>query len=376
MTWLKNEATNFAADSIRGFVAANEKYIVAYPGGVIRSTVSAKPEVAVVVGGGLGHYPAFGGFVGPGLAHGAVLGNIFASPSARQVVSIARAADQGRGVILLYGNYSGDALAFEEAKRQLEESGISTRSLAISDEILSAPKAERSRRRGVAGDLVVFKIAGAAALAGMDLDSVFEVVRRANESVATLGVAFSGCTLPGAESPLFTVTSGKMAVGLGLHGEPGLDEVDLPTPLELSELLVSGLLADLDHEPIGRTVVPILNGLGAFKYEELYVLFGHIEEALARAGVTMLDPQVGEFFTSFDMAGLSLSLFWPDTQLESLWLAPADSVGFRSQVPGKRAPASRLAPPETVYPSETLSESSITQAKLTVRILHLSLIHI
>ncbi|MBT0770068.1 dihydroxyacetone kinase family protein [Kineosporia sp. J2-2] len=347
MTRLVNDPAAFADEMTEGFVAAHADRVCAVPGGVVRSTETPAGQVAVVVGGGSGHYPAFGGLVGPGLADGAVLGNVFASPSAQQVVSVGRAVERGGGILLSYGNYAGDCLNFDAASERLRGNGIQVRTVRVTDDICSAPVAERTRRRGIAGDLVVFKVAGAAAAAGHDLDQVTALAQLANDRTRSIGVAFSGCTLPGADEPLFTVPEGKMAVGLGIHGEPGLDEVDLPTADQLAGLLVERLLAELpDDVPQaanGRAAV-LLNGLGTVKHEELFVVFREVSRLLAEAGVTVVAPEVGELCTSFDMAGVSLTLTWLDPRLEELWLAPADSPAFRRGSLAVEAPRRTVTP--------------------------------
>lgn len=331
MTRLFNDPDDFAADSAAGFAAASGRWVRQVTGGVVRSTRGPEPTVAVVIGGGSGHYPAFAGLVGPGLAHGAAMGNLFASPSAHQVHSVATAAHEGRGVLLSYGNYAGDVLHFTQAQERMREAGIDCRTVTVTDDIYSAPADEREKRRGIAGDLVVFKIAGAAAEAGYDLDGVERVAILANERTRSLGVAFTGCTLPGADEPLFTVPEGRMAVGLGIHGEPGIDEVDVPSADGLAELFVSSLLAEIPEgaDVAGARVVPILNGLGSVKYEELYVVYGAVHRLLGEAGAVVVSPEVGEFCTSFDMAGVSLTLLWLDDELEDLWHAPCDTPAYR-----------------------------------------------
>jgi dihydroxyacetone kinase len=332
VTRLFNDPMAFAAEMIDGFVAANRRHVRPAPGGVVRATRAVAGSVAVVIGGGSGHYPAFGGLVGPGLAAGAAMGNLFASPSTQQVHGVARAADAGGGILLTYGNYAGDVLNFDAAQEQLRAAGVDCRTVVVTDDVASASPAEKHKRRGIAGDLTVFKIAGAAAEAGAALDEVERLARHANERTRSLGVAFSGCTLPGADAPLFEVPAGRMAVGLGIHGEPGIDETDVPTADGLAQLMVDTLLADLPEgfEAVaGQRVVPILNGLGSVKYEELFVVFGAVARYLEAAGVELVDPQVGEFCTSFDMAGASLTLFWVDDELERLWLAPCDTPAFR-----------------------------------------------
>ncbi|MDP9889669.1 dihydroxyacetone kinase family protein [Pseudarthrobacter enclensis] len=328
MTKIFDDPAQFADDALDGFVAANRQYVARVDGGVVRSTESPAGQVALVIGGGSGHYPAFAGLVGAGLAAGSACGNMFASPSAGQVYRVAKASQAGGGVLLSYGNYAGDVLHFGQAQDKLNAEGIETRTVLVTDDIASAPPGEIGKRRGIAGDLTVFKVAGAAAEAGLDLDEVERLAVKANHHTRSLGVAFAGCTLPGAEEPLFTVPEGMMSVGLGIHGEPGISEQPLPTASELARLLVDGLLKD-KPENAGTRVVPILNGLGTVKYDELFLLFGRIEALLTAAGLEIVEPECGELVTSLDMSGLSLTLFWLDDELEKFWSAPADTPAFR-----------------------------------------------
>ena len=322
-----DDVGEFATESIRGFVQANPGYVKACPGGVIRSTRSRNDQVALVIGGGMGHYPAFAGLVGPGMAHAAVQGNIFASPSARQVVDVCRRADQGRGIILIFGNYEGDRLNFNQAARTLRAEGHDVRVLPVTDDLYSAPPDRIQERRGIAGDMAVFKIAGAACAAGMDLDSVEALAIRANACTRSLGVAFSGCTLPGSDKPLFSVPEGRMSLGLGIHGEPGIGQTDRPTIDGLADLLVRRLMDERpeDRQMHGAHVAPILNGLGALKSDELFAVYDAVQRHLSQLGLRLIQPLVGEFCTSFDMSGLSLSLCWLDEDLEPLWCASAET---------------------------------------------------
>lgn len=328
MTRLWNDPADFADEMVDGFVAANARSVRRITGGVARASATPERQVAVVIGGGSGHYPAFGGLVGVGLAHGAAMGNLFASPSTQQVHAVARAVENGGGVLLSYGNYAGDVLNFDAAQERLRAEGIPCESVAITDDIFSAPADRWQERRGIAGDLAVFRIAAAAAERGGDLAEVSRLARRANARTRSFGVAFSGCSLPGAAAPLFTVPEGRMAVGLGIHGEPGIDEVDIPTADGLAELLVERLLTERPADADGR-VVPILNGLGSSKYEELFVVFRRVAQLLSEAGLEVVDPHVGEYCTSFDMAGLSLTLLWLDDELAELWEHPVDAPAYR-----------------------------------------------
>ena len=213
--------------------------------------------------------------------------------------------------------------------------------LAVTDDVASAGADEQPRRRGVAGDVTVFKIAGAAAEAGHGLDAVEAVARRANARTRSFGVAFGGCTLPGAGEPLFTVPSGRMAIGLGIHGEPGIDETAIMSASALASLLVDRILSEASDER-GSRVAVILNGLGSTKYEELFVLWVHVAEALARGGVTVVAPLVGEYVTSLDMEGCSLTLTWLDEELEQRWGAPCDTAALRL---GEIMPTEPAPPP-------------------------------
>jgi dihydroxyacetone kinase len=328
VTRLWNDPTDFADEMIDGFVAAHRSHVRRVAGGVVRREPAPAGRVGIVIGGGSGHYPAFGGLVGAGLADGAAMGNLFASPSAQQVYSVAQAVHREGGILLCYGNYAGDVLNFSAAQDRLRAEGISCETVAVTDDVSSAPATEVGQRRGVAGDLAVFRVAAAAAEAGYSLADVVRVAEKANARTRSFGVAFTGCTLPGAEQPLFTVTSGRMAVGLGIHGEPGLGEADIPTADSLAELLVARLLDEVP-EAASTTVIPLLNGLGSLKHEEMFVVYRRIARLLEDAGLTVADPHVGEYCTSFDMAGVSLTLFWPDAELARLWDITVDAPGYR-----------------------------------------------
>ncbi|NVN00503.1 dihydroxyacetone kinase family protein [Arthrobacter sp. SDTb3-6] len=331
MSYILNDAATFADESADGFVAAHHNLVSRVRGGVVRAAATPPGQVAVVIGGGSGHYPAFAGLVGPGIAHGAAMGNVFASPSAQHIVAVARSVASDAGVLLTYGNYAGDALNFDQAQDQLRAEGIPCQTVRVTDDICSAPNNEREKRRGIAGDLAVFRVAGWAAEQGLDLDAVAALTARANDHTRSIGVAFSGCTLPGAAEPLFAIPAGQMAVGMGIHGEPGIETVPLPSARELAELLVDRVLAE---RPDGLTsnadrVGVIVNGLGSVKSEELFLLYGMIASLLKSADLTIVDPEVGEYATSFEMAGLSLTIVWLDGDLEAAWRSPAYSPAYR-----------------------------------------------
>ncbi|WP_010204267.1 dihydroxyacetone kinase family protein [Salinibacterium sp. PAMC 21357] len=325
MTVIFNEPSDFAEDALDGFVELYADRLSAVPGGVVAHR-RGEPKVAVVIGGGSGHYPAFAGLVGPGFATGAVVGNIFTSPSAAQVYSVAKAANEGRGVVLSFGNYAGDVMNFGIAAERLRSEGIDTRIVLVTDDVGSSPEADQ--RRGIAGDFTVFKVMGAAAAEGLSLDEVERLGRAANDSTRSLGVAFSGCTMPGSSDPLFSIPSGLVSVGLGIHGEPGVRDVARLTADELAQLLFDGVLS---NRPAGDStrVAVILNGLGTTKYEELFVLWKALSRLVSDAGLAVVGVEVGELVTSLDMGGCSLTLMWLDEELERAWTADAYTPAYR-----------------------------------------------
>lgn len=363
MTRLFNDPARFADDMVSGFAAAHPEYVTAVPGGVVRAVRPRPGKVAVLTGGGSGHYPAFCGVVGPGFADGSVIGNVFTSPSADRAHTVALEAETGGGVLFLFGNYAGDVMNFGLAAQWLTADGIPARCFAVTDDIASAPAGDLARRRGIAGGFVVFKTAGAAAEEGASLDEVVRIAERANARTRTLGVAFAGCTLPGQSEPLFTVPDGKLGLGLGIHGEPGVSESELTSADDLARTLVEGLLAERPQHT-GSRVAVLLNGLGTTKHEELYVLWAAVSRLLAEEGLEAVRPEVGELVTSLDMAGCSLTLTWLDDELERLWLAPVDTPAHRRGTvhstgpatearhahPGRRASAASPSPPPPAPP--------------------------
>lgn len=330
MTHVHDDPSQFKEEVIAGFARAYAQYVRRVPGaaGFVRRGGPGAGKVSLVVGGGSGHYPSYSGVTGTGFADGAVLGDVFTSPSTEQVYRVARAASGGAGVVLAFGNYAGDRLNFGAAQKRLTEEGIDTRIVYVTDDVASAPSEEKDARRGIAGTFTVYKIGGAAAERGDSLDEVERLMRLANDRTFSFGVAFDGCTLPGRDDALFHVSEGRMDFGLGIHGEPGISSVDwMPAP-ELARALVEKVLEERPADASGRAAV-LVNGLGATKYEELFVLYGHVAQLLEAAGVEAVRPEVGELVTSLDMAGCSLSVTWLDGGLEALWIAPADTAAFR-----------------------------------------------
>ncbi|MFP5020875.1 dihydroxyacetone kinase family protein [Pseudonocardia phyllosphaerae] len=337
MTRIFDDPAEFADDQLAGFLDLYADRVRGVHGGVVAHR-GEQPQVAVVIGGGSGHYPAFCGTVGPGLATGAVVGNIFTSPSAAQAYSVGKAADQGRGVIFSFGNYAGDVMNFGIAAERLRAEGIDARIVVVTDDVASAE--EIGKRRGIAGDFTVFKAMGAAAAQGLGIDDVERIGNAANDATRTLGVAFSGCTMPGERDPLFTVPDGHLGLGLGIHGEPGIRDVEMLPARELAALLVDDVLKNAPTGA-GTRVGVILNGLGTTKYEELFLLWRHVAPRLRDAGYEIVDPEVGELVTSLDMGGCSLTLMWLDDELEPLWRADAYTPAYRKAA----APVAALREP-------------------------------
>ena len=368
MTHIYDDPAEFKSDVIKGFAAAYPQYVQRVEGasGFVRAGGPLEGKVSLVIGGGSGHYPSYNGVVGTGFADGAVLGDLFASPSAEQVYRVAKAADGGAGVVLGFGNYAGDRLNFGVAAERLISEGIDTRIVYVTYDVASASLEEQQKRRGIAGTFTVYKMAAAAAENGANLDEVERVMRAAIAATYSFGVAFHGCTMPGSDQPLFTVDEGHMDFGLGIHGEPGITSAPWMPARDLAAKLVDTVLAERPEGVSGRAAV-LLNGLGATKYEELFVLYGHVNELLEAAGVVQVLPEVGELVTSLDMAGCSLSVTWLDEELEGYWVAPADTPAFRrgtavasERFTTRRASAGHVA--ETVVAEA--SEDSIAAAAI------------
>ncbi len=333
MSNIYNDPAEFKNEVINGFALAYPDYVERVPdaSGFIRHGGPRAGKVSLVVGGGSGHYPSYSGVTGVGFADGAVLGDVFTSPSTEQVYRIARAAHGGAGLVLAFGNYAGDRLNFAGAADRLRAEGIDVRIVYVTDDVASANAAEADSRRGIAGTFTVYKIAGAAAERGDDLDAVERVMRKANAGTFSFGVAFGGCTFPGQSEPLFTVAERTMDFGLGIHGEPGVRSDAWMPAAKIATALVEPLLAE---RPEGaRRAAVLLNGLGATKYEELFLLWGSVRPLLSEAGIELVMPEVGELVTSLDMAGCSLSITWLDDELTELWTAPAQTPAFRRGTP-------------------------------------------
>jgi D-erythrulose 4-kinase len=294
---------------------------------LVRADAGTAGNVGIVTGGGSGHLPFFLGYVGRGLASGVAIGNVFSSPSPEQMYAATVASDDGAGVLYLYGNYGGDVYNFDIAGDLAGAEGIRTTTVLGTDDILSAPAERAEARRGVAGLVFAYKTAGAAADRGDDLDTVTAIAQRTCDRTRTMGVGLSPTILPAAGEPTFALDEGEMEIGIGIHGEPGrhrgpLEPADAITDRFLEELLTELELAE------GDRVAVLVNGLGATPLEELYVIYRRVHRVLAGRGVTIHRRYVGEYVTSLEMAGASLSILHLDDELAELVDAPAASPFF------------------------------------------------
>ncbi|SNY91215.1 homodimeric dihydroxyacetone kinase [Cohaesibacter sp. ES.047] len=284
-------------------------------------------KVGIVVGGGSGHEPAFAGYVGRGLADAAAVGNVFASPSPEHIKEAAMAADGGAGVVLLYGNYTGDVLNFDMAAEECAELGMDVRSVAVIDDVASAPKEKAGERRGIAGDFFVFKVAGAAADQGRSLEEVYAAANHANASTLSMGVALSACSMPQTLKPNFDIGPDEMEIGMGLHGEPGMRRGKVDTADHVTETLMDMILGEMAPEA-GDEVAVLVNGLGATSPMELYLVFRRVAQILGAKGVKIYHSWVGEYCTSMEMAGASVTLMKLDEDLKSLLDHPCRTVAL------------------------------------------------
>ncbi|WP_019172488.1 dihydroxyacetone kinase subunit DhaL [Pseudaminobacter salicylatoxidans] len=293
-------------------------------------------KVGIVVGGGSGHEPAFVGYVGRGLADAAAIGNVFASPSPEPILEATRAVDGGAGVLYLYGNYSGDVMNFDMAAEEAAAEGIKVRTVRVTDDVASAPTDRAQERRGIAGDFFVFKIAGAAADRMADLDAVVAVTEKANRATFTMGVALGACSLPQTLKPNFSLGDDEMEIGMGIHGEPGIRRGPLETADQVTDALLERIFAELTLAK-GEEVALLVNGLGSTSQMELYLLHRRVKQHLDEKGVSIHRSFVGEYVTSLEMAGASITLLKLDDELKALLEHPCHTAALQVGIVSPRA---------------------------------------
>ena len=295
---------------------------------IVRADAPVPGKVGIATGGGSGHLPVFMGYVGKGLVDGASIGNVFSSPTVDQMLETTRAVSAGQGVLYLFGNYSGDVMNFGMAAEMAEMEGIKVETVLAADDVASAPKGQESRRRGVAGIFFIYKVAGAKAEQLAPLAEVKRIAEKAVASTRSMGVALTSCTVPAAGRPTFTIGDDEMEIGMGIHGEPGVRRGKLESADQIAETLLNAILADMPLDS-GAEVAVLVNGLGATPQEELYIVYRKVHQLLARHGVKVYRPYVGEYATSMEMAGCSVSLLKLDDELKALLDAPAVTPFFR-----------------------------------------------
>ncbi len=296
---------------------------------LVRADAPIPGKVGLMTGGGSGHLPVFLGYVGKGMLDGCAIGDVFQSPSIEQIVNVTRKIDSGKGVLYIYGNYGGDILNFDMAAEMVDMDDIQTRTVLVRDDVASAPQEKRDSRRGVAGMVFAFKVAGAKADEGADLEAVAEVAERALENIGTMGVALSPVTVPSVGKPTFTIEENEMEIGMGIHGEPGIKREKLHTADEIAERMTNAILEDMQI-PKGEKVAVMINSLGATPLEELMILYNKVDDILKANGLKVYRVYAGEFATSMEMTGASLTIFHlADEEIIRLLDASAETPFFR-----------------------------------------------
>lgn len=331
MKKILNEPLAYVDEMLVGLCAAHPQYFKRIgPEGrvIVRPDGPVKGKVGVVTGGGSGHLPVFTGYVGKGLLDACAIGEVFSSPSVDQMAEAIRAANGGSGVLRLYGNYGGDNMNFDMAGEMVEMEDIQTTTVRVADDVASASLQEQSKRRGVAGLVYTYKIAGAKADAGATLQEVTAIAQKAALACRSIGVALTPCTVPAVGKPTFQIGEDEMEIGMGIHGEPGVRRGPLRKADAICEEMLSLLLADLPLR-FGDRISVLVNSLGATPPEELYIIYRYLSQKLADLGVAVVMPWVGRYATSMEMTGLSITFCKLDDELEALLKAPCDSPFLR-----------------------------------------------
>jgi dihydroxyacetone kinase-like protein len=324
-----NKPEHFVDEMIQGIMAAHPKQLT-YVNDDLRCVVSATGKagkVGIATGGGSGHLPLFLGYVGEGLLDGCSVGGVFQSPSAEQMFEVTKAIDKGAGVLYIYGNYGGDVMNFDMAAEMADMEDIRVEQVVAGEDVASSKKGEEHKRRGVAGIFFVYKVAGACAADLKSLDEVKRVAQKAADNVRTMGVALSPCIVPEVGKPSFSIGENEMEIGMGIHGEPGIEKGPLKSADEVVEQMLDAIIADLPFNK-GDEVAVLMNGLGATPKEELYIMYRKVHEMLQEKGISVFHVYVGEFATSMEMAGASISLLKLDDELKTYLAKPACTPFF------------------------------------------------
>jgi dihydroxyacetone kinase-like protein len=325
-----NDPADVVRESLAGLAAAHGD-VLRYDASaqiVVRAGAPVQGKVALVSGGGSGHEPLHGGFVGRGMLDAACPGEVFTSPVPDQMLAATKAVDGGAGVVHIVKNYTGDVMNFKLAAEDAADEGIPVESVLVDDDVAVQDSLYTAGRRGVGATVLLEKIAGAAAERGDDLAAVAAVARRVNERARSFGVALSSCTPPAAGQPIFDLPDGEVELGIGIHGEPGRRRGPLGTAHELAAVMVDAVVGDLQPSPAAR-VLPFVNGMGGTPQLELYLLYNEVDGLLRAAGLEPSRCLVGSYITSLEMAGASLTLLELDDELEQLWDAPVHTAALR-----------------------------------------------
>ena len=329
-----NQPDNYIKEMLEGIYIAHKDDLACVDGDlqVLVSKHKKEGKVGIVTGGGSGHLPLFLGYVGKGMIDGCAVGDVFQSPSVDQAIALTRDADQGAGVLYIYGNYNGDIFTFRPAADEVEmEDDIETAEVLGADDVASAgpsARGEKGTRRGVAGIFFVFKCAGAAADKMLSLEEVKRVADKANNNVRTMGVALSPCTVPRVGKPSFEIEDDEMEIGMGIHGEPGIRRGKLEPADQIVDEMLEKIVADLPYEN-GDEVAVLVNGLGATPLDEQYIVTRRINQVLEEKGISVYKYYVGEYATAIEMAGFSISLLKLDDELKEYIDHPVDTPFFK-----------------------------------------------
>jgi dihydroxyacetone kinase-like protein len=325
-----NNPSNVVDEMLEAFLIAHADLVSATENERVIKYKNAPIEgkVGIVTGGGSGHKPAFIGYVGQNMVDAVAVGELFSSPPAQMFYDAVKAADGGAGVAVLYGNYAGDNMNVAMAMEELIEEGILVDKVVANDDVPSAPKGNEARRRGVAGEILMWKVGGAKAAMGASLDEVIAVAQKAINNTRSMGVGLSPCTIPEVGHPNFSIPEGKMEIGIGHHGEPGIEVVDLEPAAKVAERMCNVILPDLPFVA-GDEVVVLISGLGSTPIMELYILFNDVQRILKENGIKIHVNYIGNYFTSLEMAGATLTLMKLDDELRECINFECDSVGMR-----------------------------------------------
>lgn len=325
-----NNADYMVEDMLEGFITAHRDIICRTPNPrVLKYKQTPVPgKVGIVTGGGSGHKPAFIGYLGQNMVDAVAVGEIFSSPTARSFLDAIREADAGKGVACLYGNYSGDNMNVKMARMLAEEEGILVKTIVANDDVASAPGTEREKRRGVAGEILMWKTAGAKAALGGTLDEVIGVAQKTIDNTRSIGVGLTPCTIPAVGKPNFSIAPGYMELGIGHHGEPGIQVTELMSAQAMAEMCLQKILDDMKVDE-GSKVAVLVSGLGSTPMMELYIFFNEVSRLLDGQGIQIHRSYVGNYFTSLDMMGVTLTILLLDEEMEELIDFEANAVSFK-----------------------------------------------